>query len=162
MLNPTVTDVSYVEFGVSSNRTLAQVCFKKLTDTAIPFKYSREGDACLDIYSDVDMVIYPHDTAIVHSNIAVQLPKGYHGIVRGRSGLASRGLFVHTGTIDETYRGSIGVIMHNFNDYEFTISKGDRIGQFCIEKSYLMQIIEVQTLDSTERGAEGFGSSGTR
>ena len=82
--------------------------------------------------------------------------------MRGRSGLASGGLFVHIGTIDETYRGSVGVIMHNSNDYEFIISKGDKIGQFCIEKSYLMQMIEVQTLDSTERGAEGFGSSGTR
>lgn len=162
MLNPTVTDVSYVEFGVVSNRTLAQVCFQKLTDTAIPFKYSREGDACLDIYSDIYTILRPYETLIVPSNIAVQMPKGFYGIVAGRSGLASKGIHTHVGTIDNNYRGSVGVILYNSTNEEFYVKPGDRIGQFSIAKSYLIEMIPVSSLDSTERGAEGFGSSGTR
>ena len=162
MNNPQIIDVNFIEMGVPTNRTLAQICYVKLTDTAIPFKYSRDGDACLDIYSDIHTILRPYETMIVPSNIAVQMPKGFYGIVAGRSGLASKGIHAHVGTIDNNYRGSVGVILYNSTNEDFYIKQGDRIGQFSIAMSYLMEMVPVSSLDSTERGAEGFGSSGTR
>ena len=162
MNNPQVYDISFIEMGVPSNRTIVQIFFTKLTDTAIPFKYSRDGDACLDIYSDVYTILRPYETLIVPSNIAVQMPKGFHGIVAGRSGLASKGIFAHLGTVDNNYRGSVGVVLYNSTNEEFYVKQGDRIGQFCVVPSFMMEMVSVSSLDSTDRGAEGFGSSGTR
>ena len=139
---------------------IVQVKFKKLTDTAIPFKYSREGDACMDIYADDEVYIYPHETVIVKSGIAVEIPEGFEGIVRGRSGLASQGISVHLGTIDETYRGDVGVIVTNNSMQTFAIHKGNRIAQFTVKPVYPIELQEAKELTDTERGEQGYGSSG--
>ena len=136
------------------------VKFKKLTDTAIPFKYSREGDACMDMYADSDAIIYPHETVIIKTGIAVEIPKGFEGVVRGRSGLASQGISVHIGTIDETYRGDVGVIVTNNSMQVFGIHKGNRIAQFTVKPVYPVHLTEVEELSETERGEQGYGSSG--
>lgn len=134
--------------------------FKKLTNTAIPFKYSREGDACMDMYADMEATLYPHETAIVKTGIAVEIPHGFEGIVRGRSGLATRGLSVHLGTIDETYRGDVGVIVTNNSMQIAYIHKGNRIAQFTAKPVYPIELIEADELTDTERGEQGYGSSG--
>jgi len=137
-----------------------KVKFTKLTDTAIPFSYSRENDACMDIYSDMDCALLPKQTMIIHSSIAVEIPSGYEGIVRGRSGLAAKGISVHLGTIDETYRGDVGVIMTNHSNEPFFIEKGNRIAQFTVKPVLRVELEEVSELSSTERGTQGYGSSG--
>ncbi len=137
-----------------------EVKFKKLTDTAIPFKYSREGDACMDMYADMDAVLYPHETVIIKTGIAVEIPEGFEGIVRGRSGLATQGINVHIGTIDATYRGDVGVIVTNNSLQLFGIHKGNRIAQFTVKPVYPVHLIEVEELSETERGEQGYGSSG--
>ena len=137
-----------------------KVKFKKLTDTAIPFKYSREGDACMDMYADMDAILYPHETVIIKTGIAVEIPEGFEGIVRGRSGLATQGINVHIGTIDATYRGDVGVIVTNNSLQLFGIHKGNRIAQFTVKPVYPVHLIEVEELSETERGEQGYGSSG--
>lgn len=136
------------------------VKFKKLSDNALPFAYSRENDACMDMYAGKDTVVYTNQTVIVPTNIAVELPKDYEGIVRGRSGLASKGVYTHAGTIDESYRGNIGVIITNFNERPFIVKEGMRIAQFTIKSVYRIALEEVNELSETNRGSQGFGSSG--
>ena len=149
-----------VEPHISFQPKSVELKFKKLTDTAIPFKYSREGDACMDMYADSDAVIYPHETVIIKTGIAVEIPEGFEGIVRGRSGLASQGISVHIGTIDETYRGDIGVIITNNSMQVFGIHKGNRIAHFTVKPVYPVHLTEVEELSETERGEQGYGSSG--
>ena len=139
---------------------MIEVKFKKLDSSAVPFSYTREGDACMDMYADKDVFIPVGCAAIIPTNIAVEIPSGYEGIVRGRSGLAAQGIMVHIGTIDETYRGSIGVIVSNHSSDVFKISKGNRIAQFTVKPVLKVVLKEVEELSSTKRGTRGYGSSG--
>ena len=139
---------------------MIRVKFKKLIDYAIPFKYTREGDACMDMYSVEDTTIEPNSTEIVSTGIALEIPTGFEGIVRGRSGLASKGIHVHIGTIESSYRGDIGVIITNTTNKSFSINRGDRIAQFTVKPVNNILMEESEVLSETERGANGFGSSG--
>ena len=136
------------------------VGFKKLSDTAIPFEYSRDGDACMDMYADKDVFIPVGCAAIIPTNIAVEIPSGYEGIVRGRSGLAAQVIMVHICSIDETYRGSVGVIVSNHSSDAFKISKGNRIAQFTVKPVLKVVLKEVEELSSTKRGTRCYVSSG--
>ena len=138
---------------------------KKL-DQGLPTPtYAYPGDAGLDLYSSIDCVIEPGKRCGIPTGIAVAIPDGYAGFVQPRSGLALRqGLsIVNTpGLIDSKYRGEIVVIALNTDDKEtIEITRGDRIAQLVIQKVPIVQITEVEELDSTERGEKGFGSSGT-
>ena len=139
---------------------MIKVKFKELDTNAIPFSYSREGDACMDMYSLADDIIYPRGTVIIPTGIAVEIPEGYEGIVRGRSGLASKGIQAHLGTIDSAYRGDVGIIITNTSNTPFEVKAGMRLAQFTIKPAYKIQLIEVEALTSTERATSGFGSSG--
>jgi len=134
--------------------------FIKLHQDAIPFVYTREDDACMDMYSLHDYYIRPNTTTIVKTGIAVEMPKGYFGQVKGRSGLSSKGILVHTGTIEYEYRGDIGIILTNISYDSFRISKGDRLAQFSIHPIYKITLVEVDKLSETSRGTAGYGSSG--
>ena len=139
---------------------MIRVKFKKLIDYAIPFKYTREGDACMDMYSVEDTTIEPNSTEVVSTGIALEIPTGFEGIVRGRSGLASKGIHVHIGTIESSYRGDIGIIITNTTNKSFSINRGDRIAQFTVKPVNNILMEESEVLSETERGANGFGSSG--
>lgn len=137
-----------------------KIKFKRLHKDAIPFSYTRANDACMDMYALKDTFIRCGETKIVNTGIALELPTGYEGIVRGRSGLSSKGILLHQGTIDETYRGDIGIIITNTTYNDFTIHKGDRLAQFTIKPVYTITFIEVDKLSDTDRGDSGYGSSG--
>ena len=139
---------------------MIRVKFKKLIDYAIPFKYTREGDACMDMYSVEDTTIEPNSTEVISTGIALEIPIGFEGIVRGRSGLASKGIHVHIGTIESSYRGDIGIIITNTTNKSFSINRGDRIAQFTVKPVNNILMEESEVLSETERGANGFGSSG--
>ena len=128
---------------------MIKVKFKELDTNAIPFSYSREGDACMDMYSLVDDIIYPRGTVIIPTGIAVEIPEGYEGIVRGRSGLASKGIQAHLGTIDSAYRGDVGIIITNTSNTPFEVKAGMRLAQFTIKPVYKIQLIEVETLTNS-------------
>lgn len=139
---------------------MIKVKFKKLDTNAIPFSYSREGDACMDMYSLADDIIYPRGTVIIPTGIAVEIPEGYEGIVRGRSGLASKGIQAHLGTIDSAYRGDVGIIITNTSNTHFEVKAGMRLAQFTIKPVYKIHLVEEVELSDTERGTNGYGSSG--
>lgn len=139
---------------------MINVKFKKLNPNAIPFSYSREQDACMDMYALEGTIIPASTTKIIPTGIAVEIPQGYEGLVRGRSGLASKGITAHLGTIDETYRGDVGMIIANHTNADFKVEAGMRLAQFTVKPVYHIQLEEVEELSDTFRGSNGYGSSG--
>ena len=139
---------------------MINVKFKKLNPNAIPFSYSREQDACMDMYALEGTTIPAGTTKIIPTGIAVEIPQGYEGLVRGRSGLASKGITAHLGTIDETYRGDVGMIITNHTNADFKVEAGMRLAQFTVKPVYHIQLEEVEELSDTSRGSNGYGSSG--
>lgn len=139
------------------------VAFKKLSPEAVLPAYAHPGDAGMDVCSVENLTVAPGGRALVHTGLAMALPPGYEAQVRPRSGLAlKRGVTVLNtpGTIDEGYRGEIGVILANFGDSDFVVEKGDRIAQMVIAPVTRAEVVEVDEVDSTDRGAGGFGSTG--
>jgi dUTP pyrophosphatase len=136
---------------------------KKLNaDATIPHR-ARPGDAAFDLYSVDDYLLGPESRESVHTGIAIQIPQGYEGQVRPRSGLAMKqGITVvnSPGTIDSGYRGEVVVILHNLGKDGFFIKKGMRIAQLAIRPVPQVEFEEVEELDESERGAGGFGSTG--
>jgi dUTP pyrophosphatase len=94
--------------------------------------------------------------------LAIAIPEGHYGRIAPRSGLAVKNFIdVGAGVIDMDYRGPVGVVLFNHSGDDFHIKQGDRIAQLIIEKISNPQIVEVDDLDATARGAGGFGSTGT-
>ncbi len=124
---------------------------------------AKEGDAAFDLYSITDHMMMPGETYGVPTGIALEIPAGYEGQVRPRSGLALKhGITIlnSPGTIDSGYRGEVKIIVHNMSDEPFNITKGMRIAQIAIRPVPDVQFIEVDTLEGSDRGDGGFGSTG--
>lgn len=100
-------------------------------------------------------------TEFFHTGFAVEIPPGHEGQIRGRSGLARRGIFAHVGTIDFDFRGELCVLLHNTTDTVCYFELGDRIAQLVVAPVARANIVEVDSLSDTERGEGGFGSTGT-
>jgi dUTP pyrophosphatase len=133
-------------------------------DLALP-AYATDGAAGLDLLAAVaePVTLAPGTRALIPTGIAVALPAGYELQVRPRSGLALRHGIVlpnSPGTIDEDYRGEIGVIVLNAGTEAFTVTRGLRIAQAVLAPVTRLVWDEVETLDATARGAGGFGSTG--
>lgn len=136
---------------------------KRLTTTATLPTKAHTTDACFDIYADDNVVIAPHTTAKIHTGFATNIPHGCWGAVFARSGLATKqGLRPANcvAVIDEPYTGEWMIPLYNDSDIPQTINHGDRIAQFMLLPYFDTNLIEVDSLDSTERGDGGFGSSG--
>ncbi len=127
--------------------------------------YAYEGDAGLDLRSAEDATLGPLERRLVSTGLAVAIPEGYAGFVQPRSGLALKeGLSMANtpGLVDSHYRGELKVCAVNLDpDRELFISRGERIAQLVIQAVPSVKIVEAETLDETDRGAGGFGSSGT-
>lgn len=138
--------------------------FKRIhPDAQIP-AYAHPDDAGMDLRSVEELVVKPGARALVRTGLVMMLPDGYEAQVRPRSGLAlKRGVTVLNtpGTIDAGYRGEVGVILANFGETDFAVAKGDKIAQMVIAPvTRPEQVLEVDEIDATGRGAEGFGSTG--
>ena len=109
------------------------------------------------------LVIPAGSRCLVNTGVAVAVPEGCYGRVAPRSGLAlKKGIDIGAGVIDEDYRGQVGAILFNLNSEPFEVKKGDRIAQFICERIVYPELEEVDDLDDdTERGAGGFGSTGS-
>jgi dUTP pyrophosphatase len=111
------------------------------------------------------VTLRPLERKLIPTGLYIELPVGYEAQVRPRSGLALKhGVTVlnSPGTIDADYRGEIGVILVNLSDKEFTVNDGDRIAQMVIASHAKAELIETEEIDTTERGAGGFGHSGRK
>jgi dUTP pyrophosphatase len=132
-------------------------------DGRIP-SYAHDGDAGLDLYAAEASVLQPGGSVLVPTGIAISLPPGTEGQVRPRSGLAldSRVTVLNApGTIDEGYRGEVGVILINHSTTPFAIELGMKIAQLVVAPRLEVEIAPVEDLDETSRGSGGFGSTGT-
>ena len=135
------------------------------SNNAMP-AYETINSAGMDLRAylpDGELVIKPMQRALVPTGLFMEIPVGYEGQVRPRSGLAIKsGITVlnSPGTIDADYRGEVKVILINLSDVDFVIKSGDRIAQLVIAKHEQMEVVEVETLSETERGAGGFGHTG--
>jgi dUTP pyrophosphatase len=139
------------------------LAFKRIHPDAVLPAYAHEGDAGMDVRSVADVVVAPGGRALVPTGLVMLLPPGYEAQVRPRSGLALKhGVTVLNtpGTIDSGYRGEVGVILANFGDSEFHVGKGDKIAQIVVAPVTRAEVVESDTVDSTDRGAGGFGSTG--
>ena len=133
-------------------------------DLALP-RYESELAAGMDLRAAVDepITLAPGERKLIPAGIVIALPSGYEAQVRPRSGLALKhGITClnSPGTVDADYRGEIRVILINLGQEPFTLSRGERIAQMIIAPVTQGEWVEVNSLDETKRGADGFGSSG--
>lgn len=160
-----------------------KIGFKRLSENAVIPTKAHVSDSGYDLYAAQDVVIAPGETVVIPTDIAVVLPENHEGVVRPRSGITSRtSLRIQLGSIDNSYRGNIGIIVDNISAFDhdlepfytdisvdsvgfanmnYEIKRGDKIAQLVVQQ--LPQTIAVEItdeLDSTERGGRGFGSSG--
>lgn len=139
------------------------VKFRKIDPAAILPSYAHPGDAGMDVRSVEDLVVEPGGRKLVRTGLVMLLPPGYEAQVRPRSGLALKnGVTVLNtpGTIDEGYRGEVGVILANFGVEPFRVEKGAKIAQIVIAPCTRAEVVETAEVDETARGAGGFGSTG--
>ena len=123
--------------------------------------YKTNGSVGFDIESNEDVKLKPGERKLIHTGLYMEIPVGYELQVRPRSGLSLKNGFVPVlGTIDNDYRGEIGVILYNSGEYDFEVCSGDRIAQMDIRPYYQGEFEEVDKLDETERGLAGLGSTG--
>ena len=138
--------------------------FTRLSDAALAPGRAHGDDAGLDLHAAEGVSLPPGGRASVGTGVAVAIPAGHAGLVLPRSGLAARhgiALVNAPGLIDPGYRGELRVLLLNTDkSSSFEISPGDRIAQLVVVRHEVPQPEEVASLDDTERGAGGFGSTG--
>jgi len=161
--SPKKLQVDNVEMkGVDQDKTLDMLLVVKLSEHAtIPTRGSPLA-AGYDLYSAQDTNIPARGKGLVKTDIQIRVPRGTYGRVAPRSGLAwKQHIDIGAGVVDEDYRGNVGVVMFNHADQVFKVKKGDRIAQLVCEKIAYPEIHEMKTLDNTDRGEGGFGSTET-
>ena len=144
-----------------------KVKIKRLDERAVVPTYGTEYSAGADLYAvaDQDITIEPGQTVMIHTGLSVEIPKGYAGFIYARSGLASKkGLAPanKVGVVDADYRGEIMVALHNHGSNDQVISQGERIAQFVIAPFLKAEFCVCDELTDTQRGAGGFGSTGSK
>lgn len=144
-----------------------QVAIKKLSEKAILPTYESECAAGADLYAclDGEITINPHETVLIPTGIAMELPQGYAGLIYARSGLATKkGLAPanKVGVIDSDYRGEVKVALHNHSNTPQAVSSGERVAQLVITPYLTAKFVERNELSQTVRGAGGFGSTGSK
>jgi dUTP pyrophosphatase len=126
-------------------------------------RYQTPGAAGLDLCTDEAAALAPGERRLVPTGLAVEIPRGYEGQVRPRSGLAMRhgvGMVNAPGTVDSDYRGEVGVLLVNHGREPVEIARGDRIAQLVISPVVQAELVLVDKLSRSDRGGGGFGSTG--
>ena len=137
---------------------------KIMTDGQIP-SYQTSGSCGIDLYcsNDEDIIIEPGDMKKINTGLRVQIPQGFFGAVYPRSstGVNRQLMLANTvGVIDSDYRGEIMIFMYNYGNDPQVIKNGDRIAQLVIQPYERCELVQVESLDETDRGESGFGSTG--
>lgn len=136
----------------------------KLTDGARLPGHAKAGDAGLDLENvGPTFHIDPHETVMVHTGVWMEIPEGYNGEVRPRSGIASKRNLApinSPGTVDSNYRGEVMVPLHNFGERGQDVEHGERVAQIVVAPCATCECVEVEELPDTDRGSGGFGSTG--
>lgn len=138
---------------------MVNVKIKVLSSGKLPI-YSRQGDACLDCYARESVTIKKGERTQVPLGFCLELPPDYEAQVRPRSGMSKRGVDIAFGTCDSNYRGEVQATVINNNGEDYIVDKGDRICQLAIREAPKVFFDIVDKLSDTDRGSDGFGSSG--
>lgn len=138
---------------------------KKLTFSAIVPVQSSDGAAGFDLFVDIKepVTIKPHETVMLPSNIAFEIPRGYFGAIYARSGISTkRGLRPATcvSVIDSDYRGGVGLPIHNDSEEDRVVQPHERVAQIVFQRCLEVEMELADTLGETDRGEAGFGSTG--
>lgn len=138
---------------------------KRITETAIIPEQKTIGAAGFDLYADISEAIHikPHETQMIWSGVAFDIPRNYFGAIYARSGLSTNfGIRPANcvSVIDSDYRGNVGLPLHNDSNYERVIQPQERVAQIVFQKALMVSLELVDELDETERGDSGFGSTG--
>ena len=136
---------------------------KRLSDKALPPQKAHAGDLGYDLYASEATAIFPGETKVVKTGIAIQFPAGYGGFIKDRSSVATKkGLFTVAGVIDNGYIGEICIALYNGTDSLAKVALGEKIAQLVLIPTVNFEIEEVDELVSADqRGEGGFGSTGT-
>ena len=146
---------------------MTEVLIKRLSkNTELP-KYETNGSSGMDLSANIEkqIKIEPGKTSIIPTGISVSIPKNFEIQIRPRSGLAAKSqisVLNSPGTIDADYRGELKVILINLSNKTFVVEQGTRIAQMVLCPIVKAKFKEVDSLDNTERGADGFGSTGLK
>ena len=146
---------------------MVKVNIKKLNEKAVLPTYGSEYAAGADLYAcnEEKIVIKPHETVLIKTGIALEIPEGYAGLIYARSGIATkRGLAPanKVGVIDADYRGEVMVALHNHSEVDGGIEPFERIAQLVVTPFLKVDFEETDELSDTVRGAGGFGSTGVK
>ena len=146
---------------------MTEVLIKRLSKNIELPKYETNGSSGMDLLANIEkqIKIEPGKTSIIRTGISVSLPKNFEIQIRSRSGLAAKSqisVLNSPGTIDADYRGELKVILINLGNKTFVVERGARIAQMVLCPVVKAKFKEVDSLDDTERGASGFGSTGLK
>ena len=153
-----------IVFASPSKFNLSTIKFKKLHEDAILPTKGTDASVGHDLYALEDCLVTNRSTAFIPTGLSVELPPNVEMQIRMRSGLGKKGLMLPNGvgTIDPDYRGQIMMMMVNAYDIPFQIKKGDRVAQGLFTTKLPYELEEVFEISETDRGAGGFGSTGTK
>jgi dUTP pyrophosphatase len=149
-------------YGTESDDNIPKVKVKILeTGGRIPLR-ANATDAGADLFSTESLMIHPGERKTVGTGISMEIPEGFYGRVAPRSGLAAKhGVDVLAGVVDSSYRGEIKVVLLNTDKHNtFHVEMGDKIAQMIFESHFNFPIVEAESLDESDRGSGGFGSTG--
>lgn len=134
--------------------------FVKLRPSAYAPCFATPFSAGLDLKADAVFNIPAHGRVVVSTGIAINIPFGHYGKIHSRSGLATKhNIHIGAGVIDQDYTGEILILVLNLNSTPFVIGKGDRVAQIVFQPCSLFSPMQCSSLQATERGNRGFGSS---
>jgi dUTP pyrophosphatase len=137
-----------------------KIAVKKMVPEARIPVYHHQGDAGMDLFSCVQMVIKPGETTAVPTGLQMAIPFGYVGLIWDKSGIALKGIHRLAGVVDAGYRGEVKVVLTNLGQEPFEITPGMKIAQMLVQPVESPEVVEVDELDKTSRGEGGFGSTG--
>ena len=146
---------------------MTEISVKKLKKNAILPTYGSEFAAGADLYACLDetVTIEPHQTKLIPTGLAMEIPLGWAGLIYARSGLATKRNLApanKVGVVDPDYRGEIMVSLHNHGTEPQTVEAGERIAQLVLTPYLTARFLEAEELSETVRGTGGFGSTGTK
>lgn len=131
-----------------------------LDNGAFKPEFAHKTDAGADLRSPVEAVVPAHGSVVIDTGVHVEIPEGYVGMLKSKSGLNVKHDLIGTGTIDSGYSGSIRVKLYNLGDTDYQILRGDKIIQMVILPCVYCEFTQVEKFAETERGTGGFGSTG--
>ena len=139
-----------------------EIKYKKLDNFISAPVRAHSTDAGADVFATEDKVLGPNERYAMPLGFAMQVPEGYMAMVLTKSGTFKKGVFALEPPVDCGYTGEAHALLHNVNDVEYKISKGDKVAQLIVIPIATPDFIEVESLEETERGNGAFGSTGDK